>query len=60
MKRNEADEMLENLFLVNDTIEASGGFDIGDDLCCFIACSGACIITQMVAAPMAVAAMDLS
>lgn len=52
-------EMLEKLLVVNPAQENSDGFDIGGDWGCYIVCSGGCIITKMVAAPMAVAVMDL-
>lgn len=52
--------MLENIIIVNSTIDNSEEFDIGGDWGCYIACAGGCLITQMVAAPMAVATMDLS
>lgn len=51
--------MLEKLLVVNPAQENSDGFDIGGDWGCYIVCSGGCIITKMVAAPMAVAVMDL-
>ncbi|WP_276881939.1 hypothetical protein [Anaerococcus tetradius] len=52
--------MLENIIIINSTIDNSEEFDIGGEWGCYIACTGGCLITQMVAAPMAVAIMDLS
>ena len=51
--------MLNKLDVVNDAINNSEQVDVGGSIGCFIACSGVCLITGMIGAPMAVAAMDL-
>jgi len=51
--------MLNKLDVVNDAINNSEQVDVGGSIGCFIACSGVCLITGMIGAPMAGAAMDL-
>ena len=57
--RREECNMLNKLDVVNDAINNSEQVDVGGSIGCFIACSGVCLITGMIGAPMAVAAMDL-
>lgn len=46
--------------IVNDISNFDENVEIGGGWGCYIACTGGCLITEMVAAPMAVATMDLS
>ena len=52
--------MSENLFLVNGSIDDSEEIDVGGDLGCIIACVGGCLISQMVAAHIMVAVIELN
>lgn len=46
--------------IVNETNDMNEIYDVGGEIGCYIACTGGCLITQMIAAPMAVATMDLN
>ena len=45
---------------MNEKIYLNENTEISGEWGCYIACLGGCLITQMIAAPMAVVTMDLS
>lgn len=51
---------MKELIVANNSVEELEQFDISGNIGCYIACVGGCLITQMVAAAMAVVTMDLS